>query len=56
MSSPKDGGWKFNWLSVVPAQTNDWRRRRHEIRALTWLRDNGRRTRLNESRRPGRPA
>jgi hypothetical protein len=36
-----DGGWMFDWLAWSPAQTNDWRGN-VTIRALTWLRDNGR--------------
>jgi hypothetical protein len=37
----EDGGWTFDWLAWSPAQTNDWRGN-VTIRALTWLRDNGR--------------
>jgi len=37
----EDGGWMFDWLAWSPAQTNDWRGH-VTIRALTWLRDNGR--------------
>lgn len=37
----QDGGWMFDWLAWSPAQTNDWRGT-VTIRALTWLRDNGR--------------
>lgn len=37
----EDGGWMFDWLAWSPAQTNDWRGN-VTIRALTWLRDNGR--------------
>jgi hypothetical protein len=37
----EDGGWMFDWLSWSPAQTIDWRGY-ITIRALTWLRDNGR--------------
>jgi hypothetical protein len=37
----KDGGWMFDWLAWSPAQTNDWRGV-VTIRALRWLRDNGR--------------
>ena len=37
----QDGGWMFDWLAWSPAQTNDWRGI-VTIRALTWLRDNGR--------------
>ena len=37
----QDGGWMFDWLAWSPAQTNDWRGN-VTIRALTWLRDNGR--------------
>jgi hypothetical protein len=37
----EDGGWMFDWLAWSPAQTNDWRGS-VTIRALTWLRDNGR--------------
>jgi hypothetical protein len=36
-----DGGWMFDWLAWSPAQTTDWRGI-VTIRALTWLRDNGR--------------
>ena len=36
-----DGGWMFDWLAWSPAQTNDWRGV-VTIRALTWLRENGR--------------
>jgi hypothetical protein len=36
-----DGGWMFDWLAWSPAQTNDWRGN-VTIRALIWLRDNGR--------------
>jgi hypothetical protein len=36
-----DGGWMFDWLAWSPAQNNDWRGN-VTIRALTWLRDNGR--------------
>lgn len=36
-----DGGWMFDWLAWSPAQTADWRGT-VTIRALTWLRDNGR--------------
>jgi hypothetical protein len=36
-----DGGWMFDWLAWSPAQTNDWRGV-VTIRALRWLRDNGR--------------
>jgi hypothetical protein len=36
-----DGGWMFDWLAWSPAQTNDWRGV-VTIRALCWLRDNGR--------------
>ncbi|MGB0095047.1 MAG: hypothetical protein WBP81_21245 [Solirubrobacteraceae bacterium] len=37
----QDGGWMFDWLTWSPAQTNDWRGT-VTIRALTWLRANGR--------------
>jgi hypothetical protein len=37
----EDGGWMFDWLAWSPAQTNDWRGV-VTIRALSWLRDNGR--------------
>lgn len=37
----EDGGWMFDWLAWAPAQTNDWRGV-VTIRALAWLRDNGR--------------
>ena len=36
-----DGGWMFDWLAWSPAQTIDWRGN-VTIRALSWLRDNGR--------------
>lgn len=36
-----DGGWMFDWRAWSPAQTNDWRGN-VTIRALLWLRDNGR--------------
>jgi hypothetical protein len=36
-----DGGWTFDWLAWSPAQTTAWRGI-VTIRALTWLRDNGR--------------
>jgi hypothetical protein len=36
-----DGGWMFDWLAWSPAQTNDWRGI-VTIRALIWLRENGR--------------
>jgi hypothetical protein len=36
-----DGGWMFDWLAWSPAQSNDWRGV-VTIRALGWLRDNGR--------------
>ena len=36
-----DGGWMFDWRAWSPAQTADWRGV-VTIRALTWLRDNGR--------------
>jgi hypothetical protein len=36
-----DGGWNFDWLAWSPAQTTDWRGN-VTIRALCWLRDNGR--------------
>ncbi|HZE05727.1 MAG TPA: hypothetical protein VE127_10910 [Solirubrobacteraceae bacterium] len=36
-----DGGWMFDWLAWSPAQTADWRGI-VTIRALVWLRDNGR--------------
>jgi hypothetical protein len=38
-----DGGWRFDWSAWSPAQTADWRGI-VTIRALTWLRDNGRLT------------
>jgi len=38
----EDGGWMFDWLSWSLAQTADWRGI-VTIRALRWLRDNGRR-------------
>jgi hypothetical protein len=37
----EDGGWMFDWLAWSLAQTADWRGI-VTIRALTWLRDNGR--------------
>jgi hypothetical protein len=37
----EDGGWMFDWLAWSPAQTNDWRGH-VTIRALTWMRENGR--------------
>jgi hypothetical protein len=37
----EDGGWMFDWLAWSPAQTSAWRGV-VTIRALTWLRDNGR--------------
>jgi hypothetical protein len=37
----EDGGWMFDWPAWSPAQTTDWRGI-VTIRALTWLRDNGR--------------
>jgi hypothetical protein len=37
----EDGGWMFDWLAWSPAQTAAWRGV-VTIRALTWLRDNGR--------------
>lgn len=37
----EDGGWMFDWRAWSPAQTTDWRGN-VTIRALTWLRDNGR--------------
>jgi hypothetical protein len=37
----QDGGWMFDWLAWSPAQTTEWRGN-VTIRALTWLRDNGR--------------
>ncbi len=37
----QDGGWVFDWLAWSPAQTTDWRGN-VTIRALTWLRENGR--------------
>ena len=37
-----DGGWMFDWRAWSPAQTSAWRGV-VTIRALTWLRDNGRR-------------
>jgi hypothetical protein len=36
-----DGGWMFDWPAWSPAQTADWRGI-VTIRALFWLRDNGR--------------
>jgi hypothetical protein len=36
-----DGGWMFDWRAWSPAQTSAWRGV-VTIRALTWLRDNGR--------------
>jgi hypothetical protein len=40
-SQQEDGGWLFDWLAWSPAQTTDWRGN-VTLRALTWLRDNGR--------------
>jgi len=37
----EDGGWLFDWLAWSPAQTTDWRGN-VTLRALIWLRDNGR--------------
>jgi hypothetical protein len=37
----EDGGWMFDWRAWSPAQTTEWRGN-VTIRALTWLRDNGR--------------
>jgi hypothetical protein len=37
----QDGGWLFDWLAWSPAQTTDWRGN-VTIRAMIWLRDNGR--------------
>jgi len=37
----QDGGWMFDWLAWSPAQTAAWRGV-VTIRALSWLRDNGR--------------
>ena len=37
----EDGGWMFDWLAWSPEQTTAWRGI-VTIRALTWLRDNGR--------------
>jgi hypothetical protein len=37
----EDGGWMFDWPAWSPAQTAAWRGV-VTIRALTWLRDNGR--------------
>ncbi len=37
----QDGGWMFDWLAWSPAQTTDWRGS-VTLRALVWLRDNGR--------------
>jgi len=37
----EDGGWMFDWLAWSPAQTAAWRGT-VTIRALSWLRDNGR--------------
>jgi len=36
-----DGGWMFDWAAWSPAQTTDWRGN-VTLRALVWLRDNGR--------------
>ncbi len=38
----EDGGWMFDWRAWSPAQSAAWRGL-VTIRALTWLRDNGRR-------------
>jgi hypothetical protein len=40
-SQQDDGGWTFDWQAWSPAQTTDWRGN-VTIRALRWLRDNGR--------------
>jgi hypothetical protein len=40
-SQQEDGGWTFDWLAWSPAQTTAWRGI-VTIRALSWLRDNGR--------------
>jgi len=37
----QDGGWMFDWRAWSPEQTSAWRGM-VTIRALTWLRDNGR--------------
>jgi hypothetical protein len=37
----RDGGWMFDWRAWSPAQTTDWRGS-VTLRALLWLRDNGR--------------
>ncbi len=37
----RDGGWMFDWRAWSPAQTTDWRGN-VTLRALVWLRDNGR--------------
>jgi hypothetical protein len=37
----QDGGWMFDWRAWSPAQTTDWRGN-VTLRALIWLRDNGR--------------
>jgi hypothetical protein len=37
----EDGGWMFDWRAWSLAQTTDWRGN-VTIRALRWLRDNGR--------------
>ena len=37
----EDGGWMFDWLAWSPEQTSAWRGI-VTIRALVWLRDNGR--------------
>jgi hypothetical protein len=37
----EDGGWMFDWRAWSPAQTSAWRGV-VTIRALLWLRDNGR--------------
>jgi hypothetical protein len=37
----QDGGWMFDWQAWSPAQTTDWRGN-VTIRALIWLRENGR--------------
>ncbi len=37
----QDGGWMFDWRAWAPAQMTDWRGN-VTLRALIWLRDNGR--------------
>jgi hypothetical protein len=45
----QDGGWMFDWLIWAPAHTTDWCGN-VTIRALRWLRGNGRLTPRSGSR------